>query len=438
MKSSVEKLNETRVKISVEVTFEELEPHIKNAYQSISHTVNIPGFRKGKIPTAMLEQRVGRAAVLDEAINAALPTFYAEAARENKVQAIGRPQVDIKELKDKESLSFDVEVDVRPEIDLPNFSEMTITVDDVEVTDADITEQVDALRARFGTLTNVEKAVENGDFVAIDLIATVDGVALDGGTANDISYEVGSNKMIDGLDEALAGLKAGDSNNFASKLVGMAEGQTGDIAVTVKAVKTRELPDANDDFAKLSSEFETLAELRADIATRLQRVKEMEQGAQARDLLMEKLNADVTIPLPQNIIQDEVNDHLEKEGRLEDETHRAEVTEEVTVTLTQEILLDSIVRAENVSVNEAELTEYLVRASQRYGMTTEQFIKEIGDAGQINTMVAEVGRAKALAGALSRVKVVTKSGKKVDLEALAPKATEIPEITEPTDLADII
>ena len=421
MKSTVEKLSPTRVKLSIEVTFDELSPHVDGAYKTLSEKINIPGFRKGKVPTAMIDQRVGRGAVLDEAINAALPTFYSQAAKENDVLVIGRPEVEITELKDKENFSFTVEVDVRPEISLPNFSEIKIEVDDVKVSDGDIDEQIQSLRTRFGTLTTVEKNVATGDFVTIDLVATKDGKDLDGGTANDLSYEVGSASMIDGLDEALIGLSANGEKSFDTALVGMAEGEKGTVKVTVKAVKERELPPVDDAFAKLASEFETLAELKADLTTRLTRLKEMEQGAQARDLLVEKLTSTVDIPLPAEIIEAEVNDHLEKEGRLEDDKHRAEVDLEVRTTITREFLLDSIVKAESVAVNESELTEYLVRAAARYGMSPDQFIKEVSDAGQVTTMVAEVARAKALAGVLSRVQVVDKSGKKVDLEALAPK-----------------
>jgi trigger factor len=421
LKSTVEKLTPTRVKLSIEVTFDELAPHVDGAYKTLSEKINIPGFRKGKVPTAMIDQRVGRGAVLDEAINAALPTFYSQAAKENDVLVIGRPDVEIVELKDKENFSFTVEVDVRPEISLPNFSQIKIEVDDVKVNDADIDEQIQSLRTRFGTLTTVEKNVATGDFVTIDLVATKDGNDLEGGTANDLSYEVGSSSMIDGLDEALIGLAANGSKSFDTALVGMAEGEKGTVKVTVKAVKERELPPIDDAFAKLASEFETLAELKADLTTRLTRLKEMEQGAQARDLLVEKLTSTVEIPLPADIIEAEVNDHLEKEGRLEDDKHRAEVDLEVRTTITREFLLDSIVKAESVAVNETELTEYLVRAAARYGMSPDQFIKEVSDAGQVTTMVAEVARAKALAGVLARVQVVDKSGKKVDLEALAPK-----------------
>jgi trigger factor len=426
VKSAVETLSPTRVKLSIEVSFEELEPHISNAYKAFGERINIPGFRKGKVPQAMIEQRVGRPAILDEAINSSISPFYGAALKEQNVFVIGRPNIEVTELVDREKFSFTAEVDVRPELKLPDFSKITLTVDDVVVSDAEVEEQVDGLRARFGTLTTVEKAVENGDFVSLDLVATINGEPVEGGTANDLSYEVGTNRMVDGLDEALIGLKAGESKRFETKLVGQKDDEKGEVDATVKAVKHRDLPELNDDFAKLGSEFETLAELRADIQARLERVKHLEQGAHARDLLVEKLIADVEIPLPTNIIEDEVNDHLEKEGRLEDAEHRKEVTKEVTKSLTQEILFDNIVSAESVSVNENELTEYLIRASQRYGMSPEQFMKEVSDAGQITTMVAEVSRAKALAGVLSRVKVVTTSGKEVNLEELAPKQAAAP------------
>jgi len=409
------------VKLSIEVAFDELKPHIDGAYKTLSEKINIPGFRKGKVPSAMIDQRVGRGAVLDEAINAALPTFYSQAAKENDVLVIGRPNVDITELKDNEKFSFTVEVDVRPEIELPNFSTIEITVDDVAVSEGDIDEQIQSLRTRFGTLTTVEKVVAKGDFVTIDLVATKDGKGLDGGTANDLSYEVGSASMVDGLDEALIGLSAGGEKSFDTALVGMAEGEKGSVKVLVKTVKERELPAIDDEFAKLASEFETIAELKADLKTRLTRVKELEQGAQARDLFIEKLTQTVDVPLPAEVIEAEVNDHLEKEGRLEDVKHRDEVTKEVSQTITREFLLDSIVKAEAISVNETELTEYLVRAAARYGMSPDQFIKQVSDAGQVSTMVAEVTRAKALASVLGRVKVIDKSGKKIDLEALAPK-----------------
>jgi len=427
VKSAVETISATRVRISIDVDFTDLEPHVKRAYQSISERIVIPGFRKGKVPRAMIDQRVGRGAVLDEAINNALPDFYTQAARENDVLVVGRPSVDIKELKDNELVKFEVEVDVRPEIALPDFSKIEISVDDVSVADKDVEEQIEALRIRFGTLTTVEKDAASGDFVSIDLVARVDGKEVEGGSANNISYEVGSNRMIDGLDAALEGMKVNDSKKFNTQLVGMQEGETGEVEVTLKAVKKRELPELNDEFAKLASEFETLKELEADVRERLKRLKAMEQGAQARDNLLKMLLDTVEIPVPENLVNDEVHDHLEKENRLDDETHRKEVTEEITRSVRGDFLLDAIVKAEEVQVSEAELTEYLIRTAARYQMTPDQFAQQITQAGQVATLMAEVARTKGLAIALERVKVKDASGNVVDLSALAPKKAEEPE-----------
>jgi len=421
VKSTVELLSPTRVRIAIDVTFDELSGHVADAYKKISGQINVPGFRKGKVPQAMIDQRVGRGTVLDEAINAALPVFYSQAAREHDVLVLGRPEVDIKEFVDNEKLSFTVEVSVRPEIALPDFSKIVINVDDVAVTDEDVAEQVDALRARFGTLNTVERDAVKGDFVTIDLVARVDGEEVEGGTATDISYEVGSNRMVDGLDEALIGLKAGDEKVFDTQLVGMQDGKTGAVEVKVSAVKERELPPLDDAFAKLASEFDTLAELQADATERLTRLKKMEQGAQARDLLVEKLLADIEIPVPEEFITAEVDDHLQGEGRMEDADHRAEVDGQVRTSLKSDFLLDAVIKAESVEVTEIELSEYLIRTSARYGMAPEQFAQELSKAGQISQLVAEVARAKGLAAILARITVKDKSGQTIDLEALTPK-----------------
>jgi len=367
--------------------------------------------------------------VLDEAINAALPDFYGKAAREHSVAVLGRPVVDVKEFVDNEKLLFTVEVDVRPEVKLPDFSSITIEVEDLVVSDADVDEQVEELRTRFGTLTSVERAVAKGDFATLDLEAFIKGELVDGGQANDISYEVGSDRMIDGLDDALIGMSAGETKKFETQLVGQAEGEKGEVQATVKAVKERELPPVDDAFAKLASEFDTLAELKADFVVRLGRVKKMEQGTQARDLLIKKLLADLDIPVPDSLVELEVADHLEGEGRSEDAEHRAEVDGQVRSSLKSDFLLDAIVQAEDIQITEMELTEYLVRTSQRYGMPPEQFAQELQKAGQIAQLVSEVTRAKALASVLERITVKDASGNVIDLEALRPQAA-------PADLVD--
>lgn len=422
MKSAVETLSPTRVRFSIEVGFEELVPHINKAYKSISEKVVIPGFRKGKVPPAMIDQRVGRGAVLDEAINDALPEFYTEATREHDVAVIGRPTVDIKELKDNELFSFTVEVDVRPEISLPDFSAISVSVDDVKLSDEDVAEQIEALRVRFGTLSEVEKDVENGDFVAIDLLATLGGKEVEGGEAKNISYEVGKNNMIDGLDDALVGMKKGETKKFEAPLQGASEGEIGEIEVTLIAVKRRDLPPLDDDFAKKASEFESLAELETDVRERLLGLKKLEQGAQARDKLVEHLLQAVEVTIPESLVAEGVHDHLEKEGRLEDEVHRQEVTDELNLSFKHDFLMDAIVKTEQVEVSEAELSEYIVRSASRYGMAPRDFANEIAKAGQIGSIFADVARAKALAVVLERIDVKDASGNKVDLTELRPKS----------------
>ena len=429
MKSTVETLSPTRIRLDIEVEFSEMSSHVADAYKKVATRVNIPGFRKGKVPAAMIDQRIGRGTVLDEAINAALPDFYGKAAREHSVAVLGRPVVDVKEFVDNEKLLFTVEVDVRPDVKLPDFSTITIEVDDLVVSDADVDEQVEELRTRFGTLTSVERAVAKGDFATLDMDAFINGKSVDGGQANDISYEVGSDRMIDGLDDVLIGMSAGETKKFETQLVGQAEGEKGEVEVTVKAVKERELPPVDDAFAKLASEFDTLAELKADFVVRLGRVKKMEQGTQARDFLVKKLLADLDIPVPDSLVELEVADHLEGEGRSEDAEHRAEVDGQVRSSLKSDFLFDAIVQAEDIQITEMELTEYLVRTSQRYGMAPEQFAQELQKAGQIAQLVSEVTRAKALASVLERITVKDASGNVIDLAALRPQAA-------PADLVD--
>ena len=422
MKSALETLSPTRVKLTIEAPFGDLTDHFAKAYKEIAGKVTIPGFRKGKVPSHLIDQRVGRAAVLDEAINIAIPVLYMEAAREHEVRVIGRPEVDITELVDNEKLAFTIEVDVRPKLDLPSLEGIKLTVDPVEVSEKDIDEQVDALRIRFGTLTTVEKTVESGDFVSIDLIARIDGKEVDGGSANNLSYEVGTDRMIPGLDAALVGLNATESKIFKSELYGTEVGQLADVEVKLNSVKHRELPPLDDSFAELASEFDTLAQLRDDVKSRLERLKSLEQGTQARDKLLEYLLENTNVPLPEKYIEAEVNAHLEPEGRLEDEVHRVEVETDVRKSLTNNFLLDSIVDAEKVDVSEAELTEFIIRSAMRYGMPPEQFAQEVAQAGQISSLVADVARTKALAVILEQCKVVDTKGKAVDLEALRPPA----------------
>jgi trigger factor len=437
VKSTVENLSPTRVKLAVEVPFDELKTSLDEAYKAISSQVRVPGFRPGKVPARIIDQRVGRAAVLEEAINKALPKAYSDAVRESGVKALGQPDIEVTTLEDNDHLAFTAEVDVRPEISIPAYDGLAVTVDDAVVTDDEIDEQFDALRARFGTLNSVERPVETGDFVSIDLSAAVDGVEVDGGSAKGLSYEVGSANLVDGLDDAILGKSAGDSVTFASKLAfGEHAGSDADITVVINSVKERELPAADDDFAQLASEFDTIDELKADLKERLNRVKVLGQGAEARDKVLEVLVDSTEVPLPESSVQAEIDwrEHdvvhqlghddqaferfLETEGKTKDE-FTAELREVAEKSVKTQFILDSIADAEAVSVSDAELTEYIVRQAQRYGMGPQEFADQIVQAGNIAALVADVRRNKALATVLESATVTDASGNKVDLSALS-------------------
>jgi trigger factor len=430
VKSAVENLNPTRVKLTVEVPFDELKPSLDAAYKTIATQVQIPGFRRGKVPARIIDQRVGRGAVLEEAINSALPTFYGQAVEEAKIRPLGQPEVEITEAPDPASdgdLKFSIEVDVRPEVQVPDFSALNVTVDDVAVADDDVDAEITALRQRFGTLVGVDRAAVEGDFVSIDLKADIDGEEIDAVTG--VSYEIGSKNMLEGLDEALVGMSAGETKTFTAPLAGgEREGQDSEVTVTVQSVKERELPELDDDFAQLASEFDTLDELTADVRSQVERAKKMQQGVQARDKVLDALLEASDIPVPPALVEAEVHSHLENEGRLEDDEHRAEVSENATKALQAQFLLDAIVEQEKVSVTQPELVEYLVMSAQQYGMSPDAFAKAVDEAGQVQAMVAEVARRKALAVALEQATVTDESGNTVDLEALRPETDEFTDV----------
>jgi trigger factor len=436
VKSTVEKLSPTRAKVTISVTPEELKPSITHAYGHIAEDINIPGFRKGKVPPPIIDQRVGKSAVLEHAVNESLDGFYRSAVDEHKLRPLGRPEADIVEWPSDKDFSGDlllaIEVDVRPEIDLPVYEGLKLTVDAVDISEDEVTEELNTLRSRFGTLITVDRPATTGDFAQIDLVASVNGVEVD--NASGISYEVGSGDLIEGIDEALESLTAGETTTFASKLLGGDhEGETAEITVTVIAVKERELPTADDDFAQIASEFDTIDELTESLKVQVGRSKVFGQGNQARELLIEQLLSSVEVPIPEAIIADEVHRHLEGENRLEDETHRAEVTEASEKTFRQQILLDTIAEAEKVKVSQDELTQYLIQGASQYNMDPSEFVQALSGNGQIPSMVAEVARNKALAIALGKAEVVDSNGATVDLSEFTAVVDDEAADAEATD-----
>ncbi|MDQ1532005.1 MAG: trigger factor [Microbacteriaceae bacterium] len=434
--TTVEKLSPTRVKLAISVPPEELRPSITHAYSHIAEDVNIPGFRKGKVPPPIIDQRVGRGAVLEHAVNEGLDGFFRQAVEENDLRPLGRPEADITAWPDANDFSGDlqvtVEVDVRPDITLPDLDSLTVSVTPIEVNDADVDAQIDELRTRFGTLTSVERPAKTGDFVQIDLTATIGGEQVD--SANAISYELGSGELIEGIDEALDSLTAGETTTFTSTLLGGDhEGEQAEITVTVLAVKERELPELDDDFAQMASEFDTLAELRADVTGQVERQKRFAQVGEARDKIADALLTQVDVPVPAQLIEDEVHRHLENEGRLEDDVHRAEVTESSEKAFKSQLLFDAIAESEQITVSQDELAQYLVQSAQQYGMQPQEFVDVLQQNNQLPSMMSEVARSKAISVLLGRVKVVDTTGAPVDLSEFTVDASPAAAGDEPAE-----
>lgn len=453
MKSAVETLNPTRVRLTVEVPFEELKDSLDAAYKKINQQVTVKGFRKGKIPARVIDQRFGRGAVLEEAVNDALPKFYTEAVNEAELDVLGQPEVDITELKDGDTLNFTAEVDIRPSLELPeDFSSIEVEVDAVEVSEEDIEKSVEQLRERFASTSPVERAAEDGDVVTIDLEAKVDGEVLEDGIASGVSYTIGSGELLEGIDGAVKGLEAGGEATFTSELKGgSAAGKESEVTVKVTQVAARELPELDDEFAQLASEFDTLEELRADSRKRLENMKQYDQATQAQERVLEKLLELVEVPVPEKLLEDEVNTrkhnlehhqlgqmgldlekYLEIQGKTVEE-FEAETKDAAVKGIKTQFVLDELVKREKLNVNQEELTEHLMRRAASSGMSPDQFAQAVVEGGQVPLLVGEVARGKALAVVVEAATVKDTNGEVIDLDdedEVEPAADVAAEATE--------
>ncbi|MEV2234905.1 trigger factor [Streptomyces phaeochromogenes] len=435
MKSAVETLNPTRVRLSIEVPFEELKDSLDAAYKKINQQVTVKGFRKGKIPARVIDQRFGRGAVLEEAVNDALPKFYTDAVNEAELNVLGQPEVDITELKDGETLNFTAEVDVRPSIEIPDYSGIEVEVDAVEVSEEDVDKAVEELRERFASTAPVERAAEDGDVVTLDLEAKVDGEVLEDGVASGVSYTIGSGELLDGIDDAVKGVEAGGEATFASELKGgSAAGKEAEVTVKVTQVAKRELPELDDDFAQLASEFDTLEEMRGDSRKRLENMKQYDQATQAQERVLEKLLELVEVPVPEKLLEDEINTrkhnlehhqlgqmgldlekYLEIQGKTAEEFD-TETKEAAVKGIKTQFVLDELVNKEKLNVNQEELTEHLMRRAASSGMSPDQFAQQVVEGGQVPMLVGEVARGKALAVVVEAATVKDTNGELVDLD----------------------
>ncbi|MEU7695197.1 trigger factor [Microbispora hainanensis] len=436
MKTAVEELSPTRVKLTVEVPFKELEPSLQAAYKKVAQQVRVPGFRPGKVPARIIEQRFGRAVVLEETLNDALPKLYGQAVDETEVFPVSQPEIEVTKIEDGEQVEFTAEVDIRPAFDVPDYQGTEVVVDPAEVTDEDITTQLEALRQRFATLTGVERPAQNGDYVVMDLRAEIDGRNLDEQQAADVSYEVGAGSVLEGLDDALQGMAAGDEKTFRTTLVGGENaGEEADVIINVKSVKEKVLPELDDEFAQLASEFDTLDELKDSIRQQVRRNKLVEQVVQSREKALDALLEKIDIPLPESALQAEIDarkhnlEHQVAESGLSREaylrlqqTTEEELFAEYEATsakaLKSGFVLDKIVKAEEIGVSEQELTDFVVRRAMQMGVAPNTLAQHLADNNQLPLAMMEIVREKAKTLIGDAAKVTDTAGNEVDIKAI--------------------
>jgi trigger factor len=434
VKSTVEQLSPTRVRINVEVPFTELQPDFDRAYKELAKQVRLPGFRPGKAPAKLLEARVGREAMLDQVVNEALPSRYGQAVTESDVRPLGQPDIQVTKKEYGQELVFTAEVDVRPEITLPDLSALKITVDPIKVSDEDVDAELQSLRARFGTLTGVERPAATGDFVSIDLSANIDGEDVPEASTKGLSHEVGSGQLVDGLDDAIVGLSAGESRTFTTTMAaGPHAGKEAEVTVTVGSVKERELPEPDDEFAQLASEFDTIDELRASLADQVSGAKRVQQAEEIRVAALDALLEQVDMPLPEAIVQAQVDntvhnalhglDHdeakfaeaLEKQGSSREEFD-ADTRSNAEKAIKTQLLLDALGDDLDIQVSQQDLTERLVLSSQQYGIEPQQLLAYLQQNNQLPAMFADVRSGLTIAAAVEAATVTDTDGNDVDTE----------------------
>jgi trigger factor len=442
VKTDVEELSPTRIRLTIEVPFEELRPNLDKAYREVARQVRVPGFRPGHVPPRVIDIRIGRGAVLEQAVNDAVPELYNKAVAEHDVVPLGQPELEITRLDDGKELAFTAEVDVRPSFDLPDADTLSVTVDNADVDPDQVEQYLGALRERFASLKTVDRPVQTGDFVAIDLAATVDGKAVEDAQTTGYSYEVGSESMLDGLDEALAEMNSGESKAFSAELAGGSQaGKMAEVLVTVNSVKVKELPELDDEFAQSASEFDTVGELRAATRRQLASMRQAGQAGQARERLLEALVNQIDIPLPERIVEAEAD---QRRHSLQDQLDRAGLTlqaylessnstqakldadfaEDARRSVKARFILDKLASREEIKVSAEELSAYLTEQAYRMGVAPDQLAKQLSDSGQLPALAADVLRGNALTWLAARARVTDEAGRPVDVSGASEAAEQ--------------
>lgn len=422
MKISVRNLEPTKVKLTITADLEDFKPFLEEARKEIAKQINVPGFRKGHVPGKIVDQRVGFAAVAGEAVNSAVPELYSKALEEKKIRPMDQPEFDVQEVPTSTdadaSLKFVATVERRPDFKLNKFKGVEIEVEKPKVSDKDVKERLESLRQRFATLVGVDRPAAKGDYTSIDLEARIDDEVVD--AQEGVSYEIGSGVLLDGLDEALDSLSAGEETTFEGTLEsGKHKGEKAQIKVKVNSVKTQELPELDDDFAQEASEFDTLKDLKADIRKACEQAAEGRQATNARDAFLVKLQEEVEIPVPKGVLDKAVSEHLK--GMTPDpekatKKQKDEAQQAAEKELRDQMVLDALAEQMDVTVSQADVTNFLVSVAQQYGMDPNQFINAIVNNGQLGSAVQEVARSKGLLAGMRAVKFVS-GGEALDLSA---------------------
>jgi trigger factor len=435
VKISVRNLEPTKVKLTITADLEDFKPFLDEARKEIAKQINVPGFRKGHVPGKIVDQRVGFAAVAGEAVNSAVPELYSNALEEKKIHPMDQPEFDVQEVPTSTeadaTLKFVATVERRPEFKLNKFKGVEIEVEKPKVSDKDVKARLEALRQRFATLVGVDRPATKGDYTNIDLEARINDEVVD--AQEGVSYEIGSGVLLDSLDEALDSLSAGEETTFEGKLEsGKHKGEKAQIKVKVNSVKTQELPKLDDDFAQEASEFDTLKELKAEIRKSCEQAAEGRQATNARDAFLVKLQEEVEIPVPKGVLDKAVAEHLkgmtpdpEKATKKQkDEAQKAAEKE-----IRDQMVLDALAEQMDVSVSQADVTNFLISVAQQYGMDPNQFINAIVNNGQLGSAIQEVARSKGLLAGMRAVKFVSE-GEALDLSAFLSEEDEESESVE--------
>ena len=434
MKTTVDKLSDTRVKLTVNVPFAELDQEIDQAYAAIAQQVSIPGFRKGKAPRQLIDARFGRGPILEQVVNDMLPSRYEQAVQSEDLKVIGQPDVDISKIEDKDFVEFTAEVDVRPEFEVPDFSEISITVPAIKAGEEDVDKALEDLAERFGELKDTKRKMKTGDYAIIDITAEVDGEKIEEASTEGLSYSIGDDNLIKGLDTALRGMKTGEDNEFTSTIQsGEHKDEEATFKVHVQQTKERKLPDMDDEFAQMASEYDTIEELREATKTEVEESKKAEQAGQIRDEVLKAALADVDFELPQSVVDEQAHAQLhqilgqlahdekalaqllEAQGTSREEFDQ-QTREQAEESVRTQIFLDAVAEKEEPEVSQQELSDHILFTAQSYGMDPNQFIQQLQSNGQITNLFSDVRRGKALAAAICRTTVKDEEGNDVDVE----------------------